>query len=262
MTDRLRRGTVILDLDGVVYLDAEGIPGAGDALSDLEDDGWQLLYATNNSTKTQEMVAGHIEERTGFRASAAAAITSGMAAGRYIAGRHRTAAVVGSRALAETVSSYGVTVVDSGAPDAVVVGLDLEVSYGKIDRAARAIRSGAEFVATNVDNTYPTPTGLAPGAGSIVAAIAAAADATPISCGKPSQMMIELLADEIATNNVWVVGDRPETDLALARAGGWRGVLVLTGVVTSADAVPHHLAPHHVVDSIADVPTLLTQHGG
>jgi HAD superfamily hydrolase (TIGR01450 family) len=262
VTDRHPRGTVILDLDGVVYLDTEGIPGAGKALSALEEDGWQLLYATNNSTKTREMVARHIEERTGFQASAASAITSGMAAGRYIAERHRTASVVGSRALVDTVSSYGVAVVDSATPDAVVIGLDLELSYEKIDRASRAIRNGAEFVATNVDNTYPTPTGLAPGAGSIVAAIAAAADATPISCGKPSEMMIELLTDEIATDNVWVVGDRPETDLALAAAGGWRSVLVLTGVATSAEAVPHHLAPHHVVDSIADVPALLTQNGG
>jgi HAD superfamily hydrolase (TIGR01450 family) len=262
MTGPSWRGTVILDLDGVVYLDSEGIPGAGTALEQLAADRWQLLYATNNSSKDAETVALHIKERTGFAASAASAVTSGMAAGRYITGRHRSALVVGSPALKETVSSYGVTVVESDDADAVVVGLDLEISYDKIDTASRAIRRGAEFVATNVDSTYPTPSGLAPGAGSIVAAIATAADAVPVTCGKPSETMMTLLGEHIATDTVWVIGDRPETDLALAVNGGWSSVLVLTGVVTNANDVPSEFAPNYVVASLADVPALLDEHGG
>ncbi|MGI9584096.1 MAG: HAD-IIA family hydrolase [Acidimicrobiia bacterium] len=262
MTTSLSRGTVVLDLDGVVYLDAEGIPGAGPALESLATAGWELLYATNNSSKTSDMVAMHIKDRTGFPASAAAAVTSGMAAGQYISERHSSALVVGTAALEETIASYGISVVDTTDPDVVVVGLDRDISYDTIDRASRAIRGGAEFVATNVDSTYPTPTGLAPGAGSIVAAIAAAAGTDPVSCGKPSQMMISLLAERISGDTVWVVGDRPETDLALAIQGGWRSILVLTGVAADARDVPPELTPNHVAQSIADVPALLAKHGG
>jgi 4-nitrophenyl phosphatase len=85
-------------------------------------------------------------------------------------------------------------------------------------------------VASNTDATLPTPDGLLPGAGSIVAALETATGRTAEVAGKPHEPMRRLLSERIGTGPVWVVGDRADTDLALARAGGWTGVLVLTGV--------------------------------
>lgn len=262
-----RAGTVVFDLDGVLYLDSEGVPGARDALEACVDAGWRLLYATNNSTKTAAIVARHVEERTGFRADPHGAVTSAMSAARHVASIGRDALVVGSDAIEQELLARGVRVVEHDSPraerpDAVVVGLDRSISYDRIDRAARAIRAGSTFVATNVDATYPTPRGLAPGAGSIVAAIAAASGVEPIDCGKPTPHFGSLIVDMIEPGPVVMVGDRPETDIALGIAYGWTTVLVLTGVTSSVDDVPGMHAPDHVVDSVADLPALLASIGG
>lgn len=257
---RTRPGTVVLDLDGVLYLDTQGIPGAGEALGEIASMGWRLLFATNNSSKTPRTVAEHIKDRTGFDASGSPAVTSSGSAARYVARRHTTAHVVGSPAIAAMLEDAGVSVSDGVEPGAVVVGLDRGLTYDSIDRAARLIRGGSEFVATNIDSTYPTPTGLSPGAGTIVAAIREASGIEPINCGKPTPIFLSLVEEKVAGDqNVWMVGDRPDTDIAMARAGGWTSVLTLTGVTDSAEGVPDRFRPDHVIPSIAALPRLLEQ---
>lgn len=261
MTARGLPGTVVLDLDGVVYVDTEGVPGAEEALRALERDGWRIVYATNNSTKTRADVVRHIAERTGFDADPGAAVTSAMAAAAHVCGAS-TAAHVGSESIGHELRAVGVEVVAiEDSPEAVVVGLDRQISYGTIDRAARAIRAGSRFIATNTDATYPTRTGPAPGAGTIVAAIATAAgvDATP--CGKPHPPFADLVQERLIEGRVIVVGDRPETDIALGLRFGWETALVLTGVTESPSAVPADLRPDHVLASIAELPALLAASG-
>jgi HAD superfamily hydrolase (TIGR01450 family) len=255
-------GVLILDLDGVVYLDSQGVPGAGEALERIREAGWRMLFATNNSTKTADIVADHIRARTGFPARPEDAVTSAMAAAALAATMARSALVVGSDALRTEIASAGVRIVDGATsrPDAVIVGLDRHLTYRDIDRAARAIRAGSAFIATNVDPTYPTPDGLAPGAGSIVAAVATASGEEPISCGKPSEFFSALITERLPADPdvpVWVVGDRPDTDIALAKANGWSSILVLTGVTSDADEVPPQYAPDAIASTIADVPAII-----
>ena len=256
-------GTVVLDLDGVLYRDTQGVEGAASALRDAAAAGWRLVYATNNSTKTAPIVARHITERTGFPADERDAVTSAMAAAGYLRGQVATAAVVGSDAIRSELRDAGIMVVETTeAPDAVVVGLDRSLTYETIDRAATAIRNGARFVATNTDTTYPTPTGLAPGAGTMVAAIAAASGSSPVSCGKPAPAFGDLVARRVGDGQVVIVGDRPETDIAMGLARGWTTVLTLTGVTESAASVPDQYRPHHVIASIAGVMDVLRAVGG
>ena len=249
-------GTVVFDLDGVLYLDKQGIPGAADALRALEDAGWALRFATNNSTKAADSVARHIKERTGFEVSPSDAVSSAMSAASYAAKRHRSVAVVGSDQLRETLALTGLDV-DGADPTAVVVGLDLALTYQTIDRASKLIRGGAEFIATNMDSTYPTPTGLAPGAGTVVAAVREASGAEPVDCGKPSREFAKLIMATISTKDVWMVGDRPETDIALAKSSGWTSVLTLTGVIRDPDLVPARFRADHVIRSVALLPGLI-----
>lgn len=258
MTGHSPRGTVVFDLDGVVYLDTAGVPGAADTMQWLLDEGWQIRFATNNSSKTQHLVALHVAERTGFTPPDGVAVTSGMAASRYAAHRHRDVFVVGSDALRETLEDHGMRV-DTDRATAVVAGLDRDLSYNTLDRAVRLIRNGAEFIATNIDATYPTPTGLAPGAGAIVAAIEAATDTRPVNCGKPTQPFLDVLLETIEAEPVWMVGDRPETDLALAHEAGWTAVLTLSGVTRDPTEVPDRFAPHHVIPSIAELPGIMAR---
>ncbi|GMQ99098.1 MAG: TIGR01457 family HAD-type hydrolase [Acidimicrobiia bacterium] len=256
-TGRASKGTIVIDLDGVVYLGTEGVAGAGEALATLETAGWHLVFATNNSTKTPRDVKMHIEERTGFRSSDAVVVTSALAAASWTARDHSSALVVGEPAVSEALSATGVDVVESGPAEAVVVGLDRNITYDTIAAASHLIRSGATFVATNTDATFPTPDGPVPGAGSVVAAIAVASGTAPVACGKPEAPMLDLVRSAVRGPQVWVVGDRPETDIAMALKAGWNSVLVRTGITAPGEPVDVQHTPGYSVGSIVDVPALI-----
>ncbi|MCL1595128.1 MAG: HAD-IIA family hydrolase [Actinomycetia bacterium] len=256
---RDHKGTVVFDLDGVVYVGSAGVPGAAEAMESLERDGWYLVFATNNSTRDVAAVANHIADRTGFRSHDAAIVTSAMAAATWTTRGHRSAFVVGERALCEALVEVGVKVVTTGTPDAVVVGLDRDINYETLAKASTMIRNGSTFVATNTDATFPTMEGPVPGAGSIVAAIATASGVEPIACGKPFDPMIDLITQRIRGEVAWVVGDRPETDIAMATRVGWRSILVHTGITASGSTVPDRFMPDHRCASITDVPGLMAE---
>jgi 4-nitrophenyl phosphatase len=115
-------------------------------------------------------------------------------------------------------------------------------------------------VATNTDANFPTPDGLAVGSGAIVAAIATAAGRQPVVCGKPERPMRQLIKQHIIGSDIWVVGDRPETDVAMAQAEGWRSILPLTGITPSDAYTSLSHDPDFIVQSIADLPGVLAEH--
>jgi|FLYL01.1.fsa_nt_gi 4-nitrophenyl phosphatase len=252
------RGTVICDLDGVLFVGSRPIPGAGEALSRLAEQGYDLLFCTNNSYRTVGDLVKRIRALVGFPAEAEQVVGSAEAAARLLAGRVERAYVLGGEGITEALASVGVDQVDEWTrAQAVVVGLDRDLDYDRLAAAVLAVSRGALLVATNEDPTWPGPEGLYPGAGAILAAVETATGRTAEVAGKPRMPMRDALKTRIRSEPVWVVGDRPETDLAMAKAEGWKGVLVLTGVVQPGqDPDP---APDHVLDSIADLPELLDQ---
>jgi HAD superfamily hydrolase (TIGR01450 family) len=254
-------GSVVLDLDGVIYHGNEGLPGAGKAMQVLADGGWRLVMATNNSSRTPVDVAEKIGRLTGYSVTPDHVVTSAMAAASHLSGSCETALVVGERALEKAIEDVGIVVVDSWQEaDAVVVGVDFGISYDTIGRASKAIRRGAAFIATNTDANFPTPDGLAVGSGAIVAAIATAAGAQPVVCGKPERPMRDLIKEHIIGSEVWVIGDRPETDIAMALNEGWRSILPLTGVTTGRPDESLSHRPDFVIPSIADAPRVIAEH--
>lgn len=251
-----RPDAVVCDLDGVLYRGDEGVPGAGQALAALAGAGIALHFVTNNSTKTPAEAAEKIRRLTGFTPDASQVITSADAAVHMVASTAPPTLLFGAAGARQPLAAAGVPVVDDWRDAAAVIaGLDPAVSYRSLTAAAMAVRNGARFIATNVDVTYPTPEGLWPGAGALVAAIAAASGKQPEVAGKPEAPMRALLEERVSGARVLVIGDRPETDLALGAAQGWETVLVLSGVTAEPGGVAP--APDHVVDSIADVPNLL-----
>lgn len=244
-------GNVVLDLDGVVFLGPDAIPGAGAALERLADGGWRVLFATNNATRSVATIAARITDQTGFRADPALVVTSAIAAGELVGAQDHPVLVVGEQGLLDTLTDAGARLTDD--PDsarAVVVGLDRGFTYERLRDASSAIRSGARFIATNTDVTFPTADGQVPGAGSIVAAVAAAAGVEPEVAGKPHVPMIRAVSERLAPGETWMIGDRPETDLAFARAAGWRSVLTLTGVTSDPSTVPAQWRPDLVTESL------------
>ena len=125
----------------------------------------------------------------------------------------------------------------AGAPDAVISGLDPNLTYLRLAAAADCIRAGARFIATNRDPVYPTERGLRPGAGTVAAALEATTGVTPLSIGKPSPHLLQLAAEAVGRDphEAIMIGDGIGTDLAAARAVGARSILMLTGVTTRAE---------------------------
>lgn len=247
---------MVFDVDGVLLLGGEAIPGAGEALKALHDAGFRLLYATNNSTRTAEANAERLARLLGAQVSADAVVTSAIAATRILGPGDDPVLVVGERGLEQTLQGSGRTLTTEWErAAAVVAGLDRGITYDRLAAATRAIREGARFVGTNGDRTFPVPGGQVPGAGALLAAIEAATGVAPEIAGKPHAAMRQAITDRLAPGPVWMVGDRPETDLAMAAAAGWSGVLVLTGVGDRESGA--EWAPALVLDDVAGLPAAL-----
>lgn len=250
-------GTIVCDLDGVLFRGTRPVPGAGEALTELERLGYRLVFCTNNSYRTVEALRDRIGDVVGYQASPDRIVTSAHAAARLLEGEVSRAYVVGGEGIRQALSLVGVEVVpDWRHADAVVVGLDRDLTYDRLADATKAIRGGARFVATNHDPTWPGPDGLYPGAGAIVAALETATERRAEVAGKPNPPMRRVLAERMEKGPVWMVGDRPDTDLAMAAAEGWKAVLVLTGVTKNGRGVEP--VPDLIIDSIADLPGRLS----
>ncbi|MEX2422848.1 MAG: HAD-IIA family hydrolase [Acidimicrobiia bacterium] len=221
--------TLICDLDGVVYLGDEEIHGAGAALGRLTAAEWNIVFCTNNSTRTPTESADKIRRVTGFGASGEMVATSAQAVATLLDGES-SVLVLGGRGIEEAAVERGSRIVGRWQDaDTVVVGLDPGLTYERLSSAVLAVRNGARFLASNHDPTYPTPEGLRPGAGALVAAVHTATGVEPVVAGKPHPPMRKLLAAR-ARGDVWIVGDRDDTDLAMGRAEGWKTAHVRTGV--------------------------------
>jgi HAD superfamily hydrolase (TIGR01450 family) len=154
----------------------------------------------------------------------------------------------------------------AGAPQAVVAGVDPQLTYLRIAAAADCIRAGARFIATNRDPVYPTERWLRPGAGSIVSAIEVASGVTPVVIGKPEPLLMEQAAHAVGGDpkDAIVIGDGVVTDLAAANAVGARTILMLTGVTTrsAADALPAAERPYAIAADATELAALLERAAG
>lgn len=247
--------TLLCDLDGVVYLGEQEIPGSGEALHRLRAAGVHLLFITNNATRTRSEAAGKIERVTNFSPGDDAVITSAMAAASVIGPTRAPTLLVGAAGAAPELERYGCPLVKTASQaKAIIVGLATDISYENLTEATRALSNGARFVATNRDPTYPLPDGPAPGAGALVALLETASGRSAESAGKPDEPMRTLIKQSIGEGAVYVVGDRVSTDVAMGKAEGWRTVLVQTGV--DRDGTADIIAPS--LASFAD--QLLAEH--
>ena len=227
-------GTWLIDLDGVVWLAGRPIAGAGRAIDTLHAAGVRTLFATNNAGLTVDQMVERLG-RAGIHADRTDLVTSAQAATTLLEPGARVLAVAQGGAL-EALGELGAVVTDEPPFDAVVVGYTRHFDYDRLTAACRALRSGARLIGTNDDATYPTPDGLVPGAGSILAAVATAGGVAPVVAGKPHRAMADLVRRR-ASDVVAVVGDRPSTDGRFAELLGTRFALVYSGVTPPGQEV-------------------------
>ncbi|GAA3160686.1 HAD hydrolase-like protein [Planomonospora alba] len=239
--------TLLLDLDGVVYLGRGAVPGAPEALRRAQERGVRLAYVTNNASRTPGAIARHLTE-LGAPAASEDVVTSAQAAARLIAERVGPGApvlVVGGMGLRSALRAHGLRPVSTALdePVAVVQGIAPDLSYGLLAEGALAVRRGALFVAANGDSTMPTGRGELPGNGAMTRVIATATGVEPIVAGKPEPPLHRESMLRTGSTRPLVVGDRLDTDIEGARNAGVDSLLVLTGVAGPLDlltAAPRH----------------------
>lgn len=229
---------LVLDMDGVIWRENDPIGDLAATFARFEKAGLKVLFATNNATKTQEM---YVEKIAGMGAHVRKEqiINSAMGVAYLLKKRFPEGGpvhIVGEVGLVSALQDAGFYPSDQN-PLAVVASMDRQISFEKLKQATLLIRSGIPFYGTNPDRTFPTPQGLIPGAGSILAALVAATSVDPIIAGKPSPTLYELALEKLGTlpAETLAVGDRIETDIVGGQQAGLRTALVLSGIATRAE---------------------------
>jgi glycerol-1-phosphatase len=243
---------ILCDLDGVVWLAGEALPGAPEALAELRRRGHRVGFLTNNSSLGIGEYVSRLE-RIGVPAGPDDVLTSSLAAADLLAGGLAPGARVlccAGPGVAEALAAAGLEAVEEWPCEAVVVGWHRTFDFDRLDRASAAVRRGARFVATNLDPTYPAPDGLLPGNGALVAAVATASGKTPEVAGKPEAPTVALVRRRFGDRGV-VVGDRASTDGALAAALDWPFALVVSEATRSPGEPDLDPPPRFTVPSLA-----------
>jgi HAD superfamily hydrolase (TIGR01450 family) len=246
--------TALLDLDGVVYIGQDTVPGVIGALNQAHEEfGMTLTCVTNNASRSPQRVADHLVQ-LGLKVSAADVVTSAQAGAAELAKlipQGSRVFVLGSQDLAREVELVGLLAShdDSLNYDAIIQGYWPDMPWRILDFAAELLRSGVPWVATNMDMTIPTPTGVAPGNGSIVQALGQSVNREPtLVAGKPETPLMQQSIDRTNSKRPLVVGDRLDTDIHGANNVGVDSLLVLSGVTTLTEILhaPVELRPTYI----------------
>ena len=268
---------VIIDVDGTVVRGDEPLPGAAAGLAAVDDAGLRRLFVSNNPTRPPEDYEQRLG-RAGFDVDSEEVITAGSVSARYLAEHHADdrVAVVGDPGLVDLLREAGLSVVtvaaDADGPpgttggddpgvDVLVASIDREFHYRTLRNCLRLLDDpDVTFLGTDPDVVIPAPEEDLPGSGAMIDAIANVVGRDPAAIlGKPSRITRDAALDRLglAPDEVLVVGDRLDTDIALADGSGMRTALVRTGVTDDADLEASPIRPDHVLDSLSGLEAIL-----
>ena len=248
---------LLLDLDGVLYVEDEPVEGALEAVAELRDQGMALRFVTNTTARPRRRIIERLE-RLGFALDPAELSTPAALAVRLCRERgHDRVALVMNEDVKEDFAELDE--VESGA-DAVIIGdLGADFAYDVLNRAFRQLMDGAELIALQKNRFWMTPDGLSLDVGPFVAALEYAARRQALVVGKPAREFFATILAGIPAEPgaAAMVGDDVETDVGGALRAGLAGILVRTGKYRDDAVRASGVEPTAVVDSIAGVPGLL-----
>lgn len=241
----------VIDLDGVVYRGNELIPGADEGLARLRKKG-RIFFTTNNATLHREEYAEKLMG-LGIPASPYEVLTSGYVAAVHIKTYYDNSRVflIGEDGLKRELEEQDVEVGQRKC-NLVLAALDRGFNYNKLSLALKYINNGAPFLATNLDNVLVAESGLLPGAGAIVSALKTASRKEPTLIGKPSDIMADFILTKagVKPEEILIIGDRLDTDIAMGKNFGMKTALVLTGYTKEKDLRDSKIKPDYVLDKL------------
>ncbi|MHB0989422.1 MAG: HAD-IIA family hydrolase [Bellilinea sp.] len=247
---------LVLDMDGVLWRANKPVGRLAAVFARIDELKLKVICATNNATSTPEQFAEKLAGM-GVQLAPKFILNSALAAAHYLKKQHPAGGpvyLVGEIGLQQAMQELGFWQAEKDVL-AIVAGMDRQFSYAKLTAATRLIRNGAPFIGTNPDKTFPTPDGLVPGAGSILAAIEAASGVTPTIIGKPSPFLYQVALDRLGASplETLAVGDRLETDVLGGQRAGMRTALVLSGVSSLHDLAGWPTPPDLVAADLAEL---------
>jgi HAD superfamily hydrolase (TIGR01450 family) len=246
----------LIDLDGVVWIGREPVPGAAEALTKLLADGKEIVFVTNNPARPASVYAERLGEM-GVEVHPDHVVTAGEATARLAVervGEGARAFAIGAPAFHETVAGAGLELLEGEAGRAaeiVVVSGHRGFDYEELLTATLALQGGAALLATSRDPTLPMPGGAWPGTGAVLAAVETASGATAEIGGKPEPHLFELARERIAgAERVAMVGDRVSSDIEGGRRAGLATILVLSGATSREGAEGAAPPPDQIVEDL------------
>jgi HAD superfamily hydrolase (TIGR01457 family) len=230
---------LIIDMDGVLYLGDQPMPRLVDFVNFLRMHSIQFILATNNSTRTPQEYVNKLA-RMGVRVYPEEILVSGQATARFLAREYPQGTrvhVFGMPALKQAMTDEGFVLADESV-ELVVASMDRNLTYEKLVQATILIRSGARFIATNLDPTQPTEQGLVPGTGSIILALEAASGVKATAIGKPEPIIFQLAMEQMNADpeTTAIIGDRIDTDILGGKRAGLITICVLSGASDRIEA--------------------------
>lgn len=251
---------LILDMDGVLWRGDQPIGDLPRIFEAFKAQGLRVALATNNATRTADQ---YCQKLKGF-VDAERIVTSAEATAYFLHEQFPQGGpvfLVGEEGLRHALAQYGFYPVEDDRVIAVVAGLDRQLTYDKLRKATLLIRQGVPFVGTNPDRTYPSPEGLVPGAGTVLAALEAASDVKPVIVGKPFPTLFRVALERLNATpaETLVVGDRLDTDILGGQQAGMRTALVLSGVSTFEEAKRWSPPPDLIAPTLAHLIGLETE---
>jgi HAD superfamily hydrolase (TIGR01450 family) len=246
----------LVDLDGVVWIGRELVPGSAEALRALLGAGKEIVFVTNNPGKPGAAYVERLRE-AGIAVGDDRIVTAGEATAELAAERWPggDAFVIGAPAFHETVAARGLKLLEGEAgreADVVLVSGHRGFDYEELLTATLALQNGAALFATSHDPTLPMPDGAWPGSGAVLAAVETASGATAEIGGKPEPRLFEIARERITTaERVAMVGDRVSSDIVGGRRAGLETILVLSGATSGEEAAKAAPAPDHIVPDLA-----------
>ena len=254
---------ILLDVDGVLHVSGEPIPGAAAAVRRLREAGHRLRFVTNTTTRSRAGLATELR-RQGIELEDFEVQTTADAAVRLLRGRRVLALVM--HALVGDLE--GIELVGEGAEAVLLGGADetpetnLVFSYMNLARAFAELELGAELYCLHRNRWWQTARGPLLDAGAFVAGLEYAADVEAVVVGKPSPAYFTAASEALDTDPemMWMVGDDLESDIAGAQAVGMRTVLVRTGKFRPDMVEASRVRPDGIVSSIGQLPDWLDEH--
>ena len=247
---------LLVDLDGVVWIGRDAVPGAPETLRTLLEADKRIVFITNNPGKPPAVYARRLQE-IGVLVGPEQVVTAGMVAVRMAneaAGNDGSAFVIGAPPLKEMIEASGVRLCHwEEAPEAsvVVVSGHREFSYRELMAAKQALDRGAPLIATSRDPTMPFPGGELPGTGAVLAAVETASGRRAEIAGKPERHLFEIARKALGEcESVAMIGDRVSSDIAGGRAAELETILVLSGTTTPEQAREADPRPDFVLEDL------------